>query len=80
MKNLKNSTGGEECSRLVFSSLGSVLEESRSTEILFQSQLYPLNRRVDLTLRSMLLCSESRSSLLFPNSQLAGHRFFFPGN
>ena len=49
MKSLKNLTGGEECSRLVFSSLGPVLEELGTTEILLQSQLYPLNQRVHLT-------------------------------
>ena len=63
MKSLKNSTGGEEYSRLVFSSFGTVLEELRTTEILLQSQLCPLNQRVDLSdSRSSLLCSESRSS------------------
>ena len=35
--------------RLVFSSLRPVLEELDITEILLQSQLYPLNQRVDLT-------------------------------
>ena len=51
MKSLKNSTEEEECStnRLVFSSLGSVVEELGTTEILLQSQLYPLYQRVDLT-------------------------------
>ena len=51
MKSLKNSTGGEECStnRLVFSSLGPVLEELKTTEILLQSQPYPSNQRVDMT-------------------------------
>ena len=49
MKSLKNSTGGEECSRLVFSSLEPVLEELGTTEILLQSQLYLLNQRVDPT-------------------------------
>ena len=49
MKSLKNSTGGHEWSRLVFSSLGPVLEEVGTPEIPLQSQLYPLNRRVDLT-------------------------------
>ena len=37
----------EECSRLVFTSLGPVLEELGTTEIPLQSQLYPLNQRVD---------------------------------
>ena len=39
MKSLKNSTGGEECStkRLGFSSLGRILEELGTTEILLQS-------------------------------------------
>ena len=49
MESLKNSTGREECSRLVFSSLGSVLEELGITEIPLQSQVYPLKRRIDLT-------------------------------
>ena len=49
MKSLKNSTGGEECSRLVFSSLRLVLKELGTTKILLQSQLYLLNQRVDLT-------------------------------
>ena len=48
MKSLKNSTGGVGCltSRLIFSSLGLVLEELGTTEILLQSQLDPLNQRV----------------------------------
>ena len=49
MKSLKNLTGEEECSRLVFSSLRPVLEELGTTKILLQSQLYLLNQRVDLT-------------------------------
>ena len=49
MKNLKNPTDVEECSRLVFSSLWLILEELATTDILLQSQLYPLNERVDLT-------------------------------
>ena len=49
MKSLKNSTGGEQCSRLVFSSLEPALEEFGTTEILLQSQLYPLNQRVEPT-------------------------------
>ena len=49
MKSFKNSTAGKECSRLVLSSLGPVLVELGTTEIPQQSQLYPLNRRVDLT-------------------------------
>ena len=48
MKSLKNSTGGEECIRLVFSSLRPVLKDLGTTEILLQSQLYLLNQRVDL--------------------------------
>ena len=48
MKSLKNSTDGKECSKLVFSSLGPVLEELGITEIPLQSQLYPLNWRTDL--------------------------------
>ena len=51
MKSLKNSTGGVECStnRTVFSNLRPILEELVTTEILLQSQPYPLNQRVDLT-------------------------------
>ena len=51
MKSLKNLTGGEECStnRLVFSSLGSILEELDTTKILQQSQPLSLNQRVGLT-------------------------------
>ena len=60
MKSLKYSTGGEECrsSRLLFSSLEPALEELGTTEILRQSQLYPLNQRVDLTQDSRH-CSQS---------------------
>ena len=47
IESLKNSTAEEECSSLVFSSLGPVLEELRTTEIPLESQLYPLNQRVD---------------------------------
>ena len=58
MKSLKNSTGGEECGRLVLSILEPVLEELGTTEILLQSLLYPLNQRVDLSdSRWSLLCS-----------------------
>ena len=50
MKSLKNSTGGEECNRLVFSSLGPFfLKELEITENPLKSRLYPQNRRVDLT-------------------------------
>ena len=49
LKSFKNSTGGEECRRLVFSSLRPVLKELGTTKILLQSQLYLLNQRVDLT-------------------------------
>ena len=41
--------GREQFSRQVFSRLGPGLEELGITEIPLQSQLYPLNRRVDLT-------------------------------
>ena len=71
MKSLKYSTGEEECGRLVFSILGPVLEELGTTEILLQSQLYPLNQRVDLSdSRLLLLFSESRprSSSSFPSN------------
>ena len=49
MKSLKNPTGGEERVRLVFSSSEPVLEKLGNTKIPLQSQLYPLNQRVDLT-------------------------------
>ena len=51
MKSLKNSTGGEERStnRLVSSNLRRVLKELETTEILLQSQLYPLYQKVNLT-------------------------------
>ena len=62
MKSLKNSTGREECStnRLVFSNLRPVLDELRTTEILLQSQLYPLSES-----RSE---SRFRSSWSFPSN------------
>ena len=47
MKSLKNSTGGEECGRLVFSSLGPVFFFLLRIGDL-QSRPYPLNRSVDL--------------------------------
>ena len=61
MKKLINSTSGEECStnRLVFSSLGCILEELGTTEILQQSQPLPLNQRVDLDLTQDRHCAPS---------------------
>ena len=75
MKSLKNSTGGEECStnRLVhvFSSLGPVLEELRTTDILLQSQPYPSNQKVDMTQDrhcAPFLDLSTRSSGSFPSN------------
>ena len=55
MKSLRNSTGEEECSKLVFSSSGPVLEELVITEIPLQSAEPALSseseRRVDWTHR-----------------------------
>ena len=48
MKSFKNSAVGEECSRLVFSSLRPVLKELGTIKFLLQSQLCLLNQRVDL--------------------------------
>ena len=59
IKSLNNSTGGGECSRLVFSSLGPVLEELGTTEIPLQSQLYPLNQRVDYLTQDCRRCAPS---------------------
>ena len=50
MKSFNNSTSREECSRLVFSSLGPVFFlRVGIIENPLQSQLFPLNGRVDLT-------------------------------
>ena len=59
IKSLKNSIGGGECSRLVFSSLGAVLEELGTTEIPLQNQLYPLNRRLDYLTQDRHNCAPS---------------------
>ena len=63
MKSLNNSIGGGKCSRLVFSSLGPVLEELGTTEIPLQSQLYPLNLRLDYLTQDCRHCHDCAPSL-----------------
>ena len=66
MKSLKNSTGGKECNRLEFSSLGPLLEELGITEISLQIYFSTLDLSSESESRSdsrsSSLCSEFRSS------------------
>ena len=59
IKSLNNLTGGRECSRLVLLSLVPVLEELGTTEIPLQTQLYPLNWRVDYLTQDRRHCAPS---------------------
>ena len=67
IKSLNNLTGGRECSRLVLSSLVPVLEELGTTEIPLQTQLYPLNRRVDYLTQDRRHCAPSLDLDLIPH-------------
>ena len=60
-------TGGRECSRLVLSSLVPVLEGLGTTEIPLQTQLYPLNRRVDYLTQDRRHCAPSLDLDLIPH-------------
>ena len=67
IKSLNNLTGGRECSRLVLSSLVPVLEELGTTEIPLQTQLYPLNGRVDYLTQDRRHCAPSLDLDLIPH-------------
>ena len=67
IKSLNNLTGGRERSRLVLSSLVPVLEELGTTEIPLQTQLYPLNRRVDYLTQDRRHCAPSLDLDLVPH-------------